>query len=144
MNKMEKIHRVVANTYLNDPDTIPVVVNTIVLMMHYGLLLLIKLLMKDRTVYFMGNTWEQVRYVGIYVLLMGAISYGRVVLINKYIYLVSFDERVRNLHRYKIKVIEIQRLEKEMKRERDNYKKHKLRDRRDEILLGCYNSLTLR
>ena len=109
-----------------------------------SLITLIKLLMKDRTVYFMGNTWEQVRYVGIYVLLMGAISYGRVVLINKYIYLVSFDERVRNLHRYKIKVIEIQRLEKEMKRERDNYKKRKLRDRREEILLGCYNSLTLR
>ena len=116
---MEKMRRVVANTYLNDPDTIPVVVNTIVLMVNYGMLILIKLLLNDRTVYFI-NTWEQMRYLMIYLVLITAINYCRVVLMNKYMYLVS-QEKVRKLHIYRINVMEIQRLENEMKGERDNY-----------------------
>lgn len=138
---MEKIRRVVANTYLNDPDTIPVVVNTIVLMVNYGMLILIKLLLNDRTVYFI-NTWEQMRYLMIYLVLMTAINYCRVVLINKYMYLVS-QEKVRKLHIYRTNVMEIQRLENEMKGERDNYKRRKLRDRRDEILLEYFNRLSI-
>jgi hypothetical protein len=129
------------NTYLNDPDTIPVVVNTIVLIINYGMLILIKLLLNDRTVYFI-NTWEQMRYLMIYLVLMTAINYCKVVLINKYIYLVS-QEKVRKLHIYRSNVIEIQRLEKEMKKERGIEKRHKLRDERDAILLECYNRLSI-
>lgn len=137
---MEKIKRVVINTYIDNPDTIPTVMNTIVLMINYGMLILIKLLLNDRTVYFI-NTWEQMRYIMIYMVLMTAINYIKIKLINKYIELAS-QRRVQELHMLRSNIIQIQGLEKEMKEEP---KKHlrKIRDERDAILLECYNSLRL-
>ena len=137
---MEKIKRIVINTYIDNPDTIPTVMNTIVLIINYGMLILIKLLLNDRTVYFI-NTWEQMRYMMIYLVLMTAINYIKIKLINKYIELAS-QRRVQELHMLRSNIIQIQGLEKEMKEEP---KKHfrKIRDERDAILLECYNSLRL-
>ena len=126
------------STYLNDPDTIPVVVNTIVLIINYGMLILIKLLLNDRTVYFI-NTWEQMRYMMIYLVLMTAINYIKIKLINKYIELAS-QRRVQELHMLRSNIIQIQGLEKEMKKLKEGKHLNKIRDERDAILLDHFNN----
>lgn len=138
---MEKIKRIVINTYIDNPDTIPTVANTIVLMINYGMLILIKLLLNDRTVYFI-NTWEQMRYMMIYLVLMTAINYSKIIIIQKYIYTIS-NRRVQELHMLRSNIIQIQRLEKEMKKLKEGKHHNKIRDERDAILLECYNNLRL-
>ena len=135
---MEKIKRIVINTYIDNPDTIPTVANTIVLMINYGMLILIKLLLNDRTVYFI-NTWEQMRYMMIYMVLMTAINYSKIIIIQKYIYTIS-NRRVQELHMLRSNIIQIQRLEKEMKKLKEGKHLNKIRDERDAILLDHFNN----
>lgn len=149
---MEIIDRILVNTYLNNPDTIPSVMNTIVLMIHYGMLLLIKMLLNDRTVYFI-NTWEQMKYMIVHLILMTLINYFQIFLLKKY-YRILNEREVNVLIYIKSRILQVEAAEKRTdqligKRKIVEYEGNQYEelnneyDRRNTALLQIYNALEL-
>lgn len=142
---MEKIHRIAVNTYLNDPDTIPVALNISISIIQYVLLLLMKLLLNDRTTYLI-NTWEQTKYLTVFMVVMTIINYGKAKVLNKYIYLVT-GHKVRRLHIYRSNIEAIEEFEKEMrKKEGKKFKNKRSKERgyRDGRVLQCFEMLKIK
>ena len=142
---MEKIHRIAVNTYLNDPDTIPVAMNISISIIQYVLLLLIKLLLNDRTTYLI-STWEQMKYLTVFMVIVTIINYGKAKVLREYIYLVSRD-KVRRLHIYRSNIEAIEEYEKEMrKQEGKNFKNKRSKERgyRDGRVLQCFEMLKIK